>query len=184
MPQGRRGTPAAGAGKNILLQAGAGRPLRAAGLAGDRFPGDWGDGSGRGGRRCLTCAASSFVSCSDLGRIWTFFGRWRRHPRNLRKDRQRLWAGARSPPESSQAGPGPPAPLPPPAPAEDFVAIAPRTGPDASRSLQRGPRAAPDPVRAARADSPEPGKVPGRDRALALASLHQSRLLRLLLPRC
>lgn len=155
-----------------------------AGLSGGRFPGGCGDGSGRGGRLCLTCAASSFVSCSDLGRIWTFFGRWRRHPRNLRKDRQRLWAGARSLPESSRAGPGPPASLPPPAPAEDFVAIAPRTGPDAGRCLQRGPSAAPDPVRAARGDTPQPGKAPGRDRALALASLRQSRLLRLPLPRC
>jgi len=56
-----------------------------------RCPVPWGGGSGsrRGGGRSLTCAASSFVSCSGLGRIWTFCGRWRRHPRNLRRDGQR-----------------------------------------------------------------------------------------------
>lgn len=38
-PQGRRGAPAAGAGKNILLQAGAGRPRRGGGAR--RWPVPW-----------------------------------------------------------------------------------------------------------------------------------------------
>lgn len=180
-PQGRRGAPAAGAGENILLQAGAGGPRR--------WPVPW--GLGRRDR-------AGWPPLSYLCRLFFRFLLWFREDLDIfrsleetssesaERQRQRLWVGAPSLSETPPVGPGPPAPLPPPALAEDFVAIAARTGPDAGRSLQRGPRAAPDPVPvwAARGDPPQPGKAPGRDWALALASLHQSRLLRLLLSRC
>lgn len=155
------------------------RPGRAvpAGLARDRLPADCGHRSG-GWPLFLTCAASSFVSCSDLGKIWTFFDRWRRHPRNLRRDRQRLWLGLapRSPPGWGRA------PLPRRLCPE--ISLRWRRGRAGRRALPAaGPSAAPAPLRAARADAPRPGKAPGRDRAPALASLRHSRLLRLLSPR-
>lgn len=94
-----------GAGRGVLLRAGAGagagRAPRGSGLP---VPGALGRGTAVGGGRSLTCAASSFVSCSGLGRIWTFSGRWRRHLRNLRRDRQRPWAGAPPPPGTPGQG--------------------------------------------------------------------------------
>lgn len=142
-----------------------------------RCPGEGGGGSRRGGGRWLTCAASSFVSCSGLGRIWTFSGRWRRHPRNLRRDRQRPWAGAPSPPGTP--GQDRPRRLRSLRRLRPKVSLRSRRGRGraAGRFLQPVPAPAllpapvPVPVRAARGDPPPPGKAPGRDRALALPSL-------------
>lgn len=42
------------------------------------------------GKNCaaLTCVAASCVSWSGLKPIWTFFGRWRKHLRNLKSERR------------------------------------------------------------------------------------------------
>lgn len=98
------GAPALAGGRCREGYFAPGRSGSGLGAAGARCPGEGGGGSRRGGGRSLTCAASSFVSCSGLGRIWTFSGRWRRHLRNLRRDRQRPWAGAPSPPGTPGQG--------------------------------------------------------------------------------
>lgn len=42
------------------------------------------------GKDCaaLTCVAASYVSWSGLKPIWTFFGHWRKHLRNLKNERR------------------------------------------------------------------------------------------------
>lgn len=46
----------------------------------------------------LTCVAASYVSWSGLKPIWTFFGHWRKHLRNLKSERRgREWNGECAP---------------------------------------------------------------------------------------
>lgn len=87
MPGPPRQAPKCNAGVFALLQPGAltsgiGRKRHLGHPARDEMAGD----GSRKDCAALTCVAASYASWSGLKPIWTFFGHWRKHLRNLKSE--------------------------------------------------------------------------------------------------